>query len=157
MYYAFLACQFYVVLFIALHDWIPLGRLNNLEGIRASDTTGKLIAVTALSTLPYASAFAGSVYYAGTGFPMWLMWLLWISYVAGLYGMLRTWWVPYLFKGDPVRTARYQTRFANTHSFLPVRNGIRPDTLHVTFHAVFIATLILLGIFTLFNGTHVLH
>ena len=39
---AFLVSQFVVVLFIALHDWIPLGRLNNLEKIRAVDTTRKL-------------------------------------------------------------------------------------------------------------------
>jgi hypothetical protein len=35
--YAFIGCQLCVVLFIALHDWIPLGKLNNLAGIRAVD------------------------------------------------------------------------------------------------------------------------
>jgi hypothetical protein len=35
---AFLACQLYVVLFVALHDWLPLGSLNNLARIRAVDT-----------------------------------------------------------------------------------------------------------------------
>ena len=145
---AFLVCQLFVVLFIALHDWIPLGKLNNLSGIRAVDTTTKLLVVTVLSTLPFAVGFAASVYYAATGFPMWLMWLLWISYGLGFYGMLRTWWVPYLLIADPVRTARYQQRFAHTHAFLPTRNGIRPDTLHVCFHAVFVVLLILLGVLT---------
>ena len=37
---ALLGCQCLVVLFIALHDWIPLGKLNNLAGIRSVDTTG---------------------------------------------------------------------------------------------------------------------
>ena len=86
---AFLGCQFFVVLFMALHDWIPLGRLNDLEGIRAADTRGKLIMVTTLSTLPFAIALVASVYYARLGLPMWLMWLLWISYGTGLYGMLQ--------------------------------------------------------------------
>ena len=135
---AFLGCQFFVVLFMALHDWIPLGRLNDLEGIRAADTRGKLIMVTTLSTLPFAIALVASVYYARLGLPMWLMWLLWISYGTGLYGMLRSWWVPYLFVKDSARAARYQVRFARTHAFLPARNGIRPDTLHVIFHAVFV-------------------
>ena len=72
--------------------------------------------------------------------PMWLGDLLWISYVAGSYGMLRAWWVPYLLVPDADRAARYQVRFSNTHAFLPTRNGIRPDTLHVCFHAVFLAT-----------------
>ena len=149
MIYAFIGLQFFVVIFIALHDWIPLGKLNNLEGIRTVDTTGKLLVVTALSTLPFAIALAATIYYAASGFPMWLMWLLWISYIMGLYGMLRAWWVPYLLGGDPVRAARYQARFAHTHAFLPTRNGIRPDTLHVCFHAVFLLTLVLLSVLTL--------
>jgi hypothetical protein len=142
--YIFVGCQLYVVLFIALHDWIPLGRLNNLAGIRAADTSVKRLVVTVLSALPFAIGFVASVYYAGSRFPTWLMWLLWINFLGGLYGMLRAWWVPYLLVADPVRAARYQLRFAHAHAFLPTRNGIRPDTLHVSFHAVFILGLILL-------------
>src|ERR1700684_2699643 len=74
MLHLFLACQGFVVLFIALHDWIPLGSLNNLSGIRAADSMPKLLVVTVLSTLPFAVAFAASVYYSRSGFPMWVMW-----------------------------------------------------------------------------------
>jgi len=149
--YGFLGCELYVVLFIALHDWIPLGRFNNLSGIHAVDTNGKLLAVTALSTLPFAIGFAASVYYASVRFPVWLMVLLWISYGAGLYGMLRAWWVPYLVIEDRVRAARYRARFAGTHAFLPMRNGIRPDTLHVSFHAVFLLACVQLAVLTFFS------
>jgi hypothetical protein len=83
---------------------------------------------------------------------MWLMWWLWISYGFGLYGMLAAWWAPYLLVADPVRAARYQERFAHTHAFLPTRNGIRPDTLHVCFHAVFLVLLVLLGVLTFSGG-----
>jgi hypothetical protein len=145
---AFLTCQAIVVLFIALHDWVPLGKLSNPAGIRATDTRRRLLLVTVLSALPYAIGFAASAGYATTGFPMWLMYWLWISYLAGLYGMLRAWWVPYLLIKDPVRVARYQERFAITHAFLPTRNGIRPDTLHVGFHIVFLVALILLCVLT---------
>ena len=58
---AFLAGQLFVVLFIALHAWIPL----------------------ILSTLPFAVAFVASAYFAGARFPGWLMWTLWISYGLG--------------------------------------------------------------------------
>jgi hypothetical protein len=143
---AFIACQFYVVLFIAIHDWIPLGRLNNLQGIRSVDSTGKLLLTTFLSTLPFAIGLAGSIYYASAGFPPWLWWCLWITYGAGCYGMLRAWWLPYLVIEDPARAARYRARFAHTHAFLPERNGIRPDTLHVTFHAVLLTATILLAL-----------
>jgi len=145
---AFLGCQLLVVLFVALHDWIPLGVLSTLAAVRAVDSASRRVAVTLLSTLPYAIGFAASAYYASTGLPMWLMWWLWISYGAGMYGMLRAWWLPYLFVPDPVRAARYQRRFAQTHAFLPMRNGIRPDTLHVLFHALYVVTLILLGVLT---------
>jgi|HubBroStandDraft_2_1064218.scaffolds.fasta_scaffold410454_2 hypothetical protein len=148
---AFLGCQLFVALFIALHDWIPLGKLNNLAGIRAVDTTRRLLVVTVISSLPFVIGFAASVYYAASGFPMWLVLWLWISYGMAFYGMLRTWWVPYLLIEDPARAARNQQRFAHTHAFLPTRNGIRPDTLHVCFHAVLVSVLILLGVLT-FSG-----
>jgi hypothetical protein len=146
---AFLLCQVYVVFFIGLHDWLPLGRLNNLAGIRAVDTKGQLLRTTVLSTLPFAVGLAGSTYYSATYFPTWLFWVLWITYGSALYGILRAWYLPYLVYRDPERAARYRERFADTHAFLPARNGIRPDTLHVTFHAVVLAVIALLCVMTL--------
>jgi hypothetical protein len=35
--------------------------------------------------------------------------------------------------------------FARTHAFLPERNGMRPNTLHVVLHASTLATLLLLA------------
>jgi hypothetical protein len=140
-----LACQCFVVLFLVLHDWIPLGSLNNLVGIRAADSTARRLAVTVCSALPFVVGFLASVYYRSSGFPVWLSWWLWISYGAVAYGIVRAWWLPYLFLNDPVRTARYQVRFSGTHAFLPERNGIRPDTLHVVFHLVVVLLLICLA------------
>lgn len=145
---AFLICQSLVVLFIALHDWVPLGSLSNLEGVRAADSTARLFFVTLLSMLPFAIGLAASFYFAATRFPHWLTWWLWITYGFGFYGMLRAWYWPYLFGGDPERIKRYQQRFANTHAFLPTIHGIRPDTLHVLFHAALIATCVLLALLT---------
>lgn len=145
---AFLICQLFVVLFIAFHDWIPLGSLNNLKGVASADSKGKRVVVTALSTLPFAIGLAGSAWYASTRFPTWLVWLLWITYGGAVYGMLRTWYVPYLLVAEPDRATRYQTMFSHTHTFLPTRNGIAPNTLHVIFHAVLIATAVLLASLT---------
>ncbi|MGH9466353.1 MAG: hypothetical protein ACRD1Y_03260 [Terriglobales bacterium] len=125
---AFLLCQLVVVLFIALHDWAPLGPLNNLAGIRAVDSKQRLLRTTILSTLPFAAGLAGSAYYWSAPYPMWLMWELWITYGAALYGMLHAWYLPYLVYSDEARATRYRERFADTHAFLPERNGIRPDT-----------------------------
>jgi hypothetical protein len=38
------------------------------------------------------------------------------------------------------RAARYQAKFGRTHAFLPARDGIRPNTLHVILH---VATLVI--------------
>jgi hypothetical protein len=141
---AFILSQSLVVLFVALHDWLPLGRLNNLAGIRAVDTRAQLLRTTIVSTAPFAVGLAGTIrYYPGPVHSP-LVWVLWISYGAGLYGMLRAWYFPYLVYADPLRAARYHERFAHTHAFLPVRNGIRPDTLHVIFHVVLLTTIALL-------------
>jgi hypothetical protein len=149
---AFLTCQLCVTLFIALHDWLPLGPLNNLAGIRAADSTQRRLLTTVLSVLPFAIGLAGSFYYSGGRFPEWLIWLLAITYGLGLYGMLRAWYLPYFVYRDTARAERYGARFANTHAFLPMRNGIRPDTLHVGFHAVLVATAVLLCVL-LISGT----
>jgi len=45
---------------------------------------------------------------------------------------------------DPARAARYQILFANTHTFLPQRNGMAPDTLHTLFHLATLATVLAL-------------
>src|SRR6266403_2386836 len=128
---ALLALQLFVVLFIALHDWIPLGPLNDVKAVRNAVSPGKLFVSTVLSTPPFAIGFAASVYCARTGFPQWLVWLLWISYGLAIYGMLPTWWIPYLLIDEPARADRYQTMFGRTHTFLPVRNGIRTETRHI--------------------------
>jgi hypothetical protein len=145
---AFLACQLFVVLFIALHDWIPLGSLNSLKGVHSADAMAKLVRATLLSTLPFAIGLIGSAYYSSARFRTWLVWLLWITYGGALYGMLRTWYVPYLLVAEPARVERYQKMFSHTHAFLPKRNGVAPNTLQVIFHAILIATVVLLASLT---------
>jgi hypothetical protein len=62
---------------------------------------------------------------------------------------VKAWWVPYLIRSDPVRVARYQSMFGATHAFLPERNGIRPNTLHVILHLATLGTLLVLAALTL--------
>ena len=142
-----IALQVYVVLFVALHDWVPLGRFNDVSAVRANEPTGKLIAVTVLSTAPFAFGLAESIAH-NAGFPDWLMIYLWASYGVATYGLLRSWWVPYLLSEEPKRAAHYQAMHGRTHSFLPVRNGMRPNTLHVTVHLAIIAMLAALACLT---------
>lgn len=148
MQYALVICQVLVVIFLALHDWVPLGKLNNMAGLRAVDSRNSLVLTTAVSTLPFAAVLVASVLFASVHYPDWLLWWLWGTYLACAYGILRAWWIPYLGTPDPDRAQRYRIRFAGTHGFLPVRNGIRPDTLHVAFHSLVVATLVILAFVT---------
>jgi hypothetical protein len=145
---ALIALQGFVVAFIALHDWVPLGALNDVRAVQAADPRGKLIFVTLLSTAPFAVGLIGTIAYAGARIPGWLTWWLWIGYGAAVYGMVRAWWGPYFFGGAPARAVRYQAMFGRTHAFLPARHGIRPNTLHVTLHAVVIAIVVLLAVYS---------
>jgi hypothetical protein len=139
--------QIYVTVFVALHDWVPLGRFNDVEAVRANEPPGRLIAVTFLSTAPFGFGAAESVMHASR-FPGWLTIFLWISYAIAAYGLLRTWWAPYLLFEEPARAARYQAMHGRTHAFLPLRNGLRPNTLHVTVHLAIILMLADLAVMT---------
>jgi len=141
---ALLALQGFVVVFLLFHDWVPLGRLNNVAAVKSEDSRLRTIFVTLLPAVPAAICLYYSARYFGRAYPDWLEMWFWITYGVFLAGMLRAWWIPYLFVPDKERAERYQILFAGTHSFLPRRNGIIPDTLHVSFHLVTVATMVML-------------
>ncbi|MBV8207424.1 MAG: hypothetical protein JO041_11580 [Acidobacteria bacterium] len=139
---ALLLMQLFHVLFLGLHDWVPLGRLNDVAAVRAENPMSKLIAGTLISTVPFVIGLAASLYYKT--FPGWLHWWLWVSYALLFLGELQAWWIPYLVRPEPLRASRYAAMFGRTHAFLRTRNGIRPNTLHVALHAATALTLVLL-------------
>lgn len=147
-----LALQSFIVLFLALHDWIPLGSLSDLKGVRAAYPLAKRLVGTLISLIPFAIGLVDSVIYYGRTYPNWLYWWLWISYGLLFLGELQAWWIPYLLHPDAQRTARYHVMFGATHAFLPERNGMRPNTLHVILHAATFALLIVLAVLTAQRG-----
>lgn len=74
------ALQCFHVLFLGLHDWIPLGTLDDVKAVRAANPFHKLVAGTLISLTPFAIGLAGSAIYFGRACPAWLFWWLWISY-----------------------------------------------------------------------------
>jgi hypothetical protein len=139
-----LALQAFQVLFLWIHDWIPLGRLNNVKAVRSQDTTARLVRVTLIQSLPFTLGLVFSLVYFGRAYPHWLNMWLWISYVLLFAGQIRAWWIPYLFHAEPARAARYQIMFGNTHYFLPIRNGLVPNSAHIMLHLATAATLVIL-------------
>ena len=139
-----LALQAFQVAFLWVHDWIPLGRLNDVAAVRSQDTLQRLVTVTIVQSVPWTIGLFFSARYLGQPYPSWLVTWLWISYSVLFIGQLRAWWVPYLLKPEPQRAERYRKMFGNTHSFLPVRNGIVPNTAHILLHGSTAATLLVL-------------
>jgi hypothetical protein len=143
------ALQVFQVLFLLLHDWVPLGRLNDVAAGRAENPGGRLLRATIISTAPFLVPLAASFAYVGSRYPHWLWTWLWIAYGLLFVGELRAWWFPYFFGTHTERVVRYGRMFDRTHSFLPRRNGIEPNTLHVVLHVVTLGTLVVLAKLTL--------
>jgi hypothetical protein len=112
--------------------------------VLSQDTYRRLVLVTCIQTVPFAIGLFFSARYLGTRYPHWLNDWLWISYAMLFIGQFRAWWVPYLLKPEPKRAERYRIMFGNTHSFLPQRNGMVPNTAHILLHVATLATLVVL-------------
>lgn len=119
-----------------------------MKAVRAAIPGGKLVLGTLISVAPFAFGLAASAYYLGRSYPGWLMWYLSISYALLFFGELQAWWIPYFFRPSLERSGRYQAMFGNTHAFLPARNGITPNTLHVALHVATLTTLVVLVVLT---------
>lgn len=141
-----LGLQILHVVFLALHDWVPLGRLNDVRAVRRENPRGRLLFATLLSTAPYCVCLVGSLRYLHQPYPGWLWWWLWISYGLLFVGELRAWWIPYFFGTTPERVGRYEAMFGNTAAALPARNGIRANMLHTVLHLLTFATLVTLAL-----------
>lgn len=139
-----LALQALVVAFLWLHDWVPLGRLNDVAAVRSQDTLPRLIGVTIVQSVPWSIGLIFSAAYFGHSYPHWLRMWLWDSYIFLVLGVIRAWWVPYFLGADARRLTRYRIMFGNTHSFLPEQNGMVPNTAHILLLLAGIATLVVL-------------
>jgi hypothetical protein len=139
-----LVLQSLQVIFLWVHDWLPLGSLNDVRAVREQDTFRRLIVVTLVQSLPFTIILALSALYFGQHYPHWLITSLWVAYAVLFVGELRGWWIPYLVRAEPERAARFRAMFGNTHSFLPVRNGLVPNTAHIFLHICTAATILVL-------------
>jgi hypothetical protein len=140
-----IALQIFHLLFLLLHDWVPLGNLNNVSAFQKSTTAQKLASLL-VPSIPVIIAL-GFTFLANSRGPS-LSFRIICSALYGflLLGELEAWWIPYAFGTSEERVARYRTLFAGTHSFLPNRHGISPNTLHVALHSATLATIILVWI-----------
>jgi hypothetical protein len=131
-------------LFLWTHDWIPLGPLNNVAAGRSQDTTRRLALVTPIQSLQFTVGLLFSLLNFARPYPNWLYNWLWISFGVLFVGQIRAWWIPYLFEWSRSGPIVIGIIFGNTHSFLPLHNGVVPNTAHVLLHLSTAATLAIL-------------
>ena len=75
-----LALQAFQVLFLWVHDWIPLGRLNDVAAVRSQDTRRRLVTVTLIQSVPWTIGLCLSLVHFRRPYPGWLYDWLVISY-----------------------------------------------------------------------------
>jgi hypothetical protein len=75
-----LALQVFQVLFLWVHDWIPLGRLNDVAAVRSKDTRRRLVTVTLIQSVPWTIGLCFSLLHFRQPYPDWLYDWLVISY-----------------------------------------------------------------------------
>jgi hypothetical protein len=144
-----IALQTLQIAILWLHDWLPFGSLNDVRRVQAEDSRARLIRVTLIQSVPFTLGLIFSISFRQTHHPVWLWNWLWVSYLLLFVGELRAWWLPYLIRPEPERAARYEKMFGGTHTFLPLHNGIAPNTLHCVLHAATACTLLVLAATTL--------
>ena len=146
LWFVLIALQAFHLLFLLLHDWVPLGNLNNVSAFQKSTTAPQKVLSLLVPSVPVIIGL-GFTLLANPRVPG-LSFRITFSAVYGflLLGELEAWWIPYLFGSNAERVTRYRMLFAGTHTFLPSRHGIAPNTLHVVLHAATVATLVLVWI-----------
>lgn len=134
----------FILLFMIVQDIVPLGPLNDIEAIAALNSFNETLVVTLIGVVQIILLLGGILFFLGKRYPVWArIWLI-VHPSSILSGAIMAWWLPYLFGiGAEARVERYEMMFGSTHAFLPVMNGIVPNTLHTIFHATLLACIIL--------------
>ena len=83
-----LALQAFQVLFLWLHDWVRLGKLNDVAAVRQQDSLARLVRVTLIQSIPFTIGFLFSLRYFGLPYPHWLYLWLCISYSLIFIGQM---------------------------------------------------------------------
>lgn len=134
----------FILLFMFMQDWVPLGSLNDVQAIAEERPFNELIIVTMINVVQILLLIGFVIIFMGKRYPVWIkLWLI-IHQVCIFAGALLDWWIPYFFGyGSDQRVKRYHQMFGDTHSFLPEMNGIVPNTFHTIFHIVLLFCIIL--------------
>ena len=140
----FLGGLSFILLFMIVQDWVPLGALNDVQAIREEQSFSELLTVTLINVAQILVLMGLVIAFMGKRYPIFIrLWLI-IHQSSIFAGVLIAWWIPYFFGyGAESRVERYDQMFGDTHAFLPVMNGIVPNTLHTIFHITLLCCILL--------------
>ncbi|MFD2129990.1 hypothetical protein ACFSKI_01800 [Pseudogracilibacillus auburnensis] len=127
-----LISYFFILLFMLFHDWISLGVLNDIDAVKSVNSQKGLIMTTFINSIQIVILICLISLFVGKRYPIWAkLWLI-IHPACIFIGVLISWWLPYFFGiGADEKAENYAMMFGDTHAFLPIRNGIQPNTIHV--------------------------
>ncbi len=133
-----------ILLFMIVQDLIPLGSLNDIEAIASVESLNEIIVTMLIGAVQILLILGGVLIFAGKRYPLLIkIWLL-VHPTFIFLGAIISWWIPYLFgTGTEEKIETFNIMFGDTHSFLPVMNGMVPNTLHTMFHLVLFVCIIL--------------
>lgn len=134
----------FILLFMLVQDLVPLGTLNDIKAIASVQSFNETIIVTMIGVVQIVVLMGGVLFFIGKRYPVLIKAWLIIHPSCILLGAIKSWWIPYFLGiGAEEKIERYNLIFGNTHAFLPVMNGIVPNTLHTIFHLILLSCIIL--------------
>ncbi|GIM46656.1 hypothetical protein DNHGIG_22050 [Collibacillus ludicampi] len=77
---AFIILQIIIVLFLMIHDWVPMGTLNDVKGVLSQNTVKQNLIITLINTIPFAVGLIISLVYAGKPYPLFVKMYLVLAY-----------------------------------------------------------------------------
>ncbi|MFD2211259.1 hypothetical protein ACFSMW_16245 [Virgibacillus halophilus] len=134
----------FILLFMIVQDLVPLGALNDVEAIASIESLNEIVVTTLIGVVQILLILGGILLFMGRRYPLLVkIWLI-VHPACILLGAIMSWWIPYFFgTGTEEKIERFNIMFGNTHSFLPVMNGIVPNTIHTLFHLMLLICIIL--------------
>jgi hypothetical protein len=132
-------------LFMLLHDLVDIPGWTNGRQVRQAIGPVKTVIGTLVNAIFPGLAAGFGIYYWNSPIKPGYVLNYWLIFCAiTMFGATMSWWIPY-FRGTNEKTKQlYLKMYAGTWQVLPARgDNPRPNVLHLCFHALGLASLIL--------------
>ena len=127
-----------------LHDWLHIPGWTHGRQVYAALGPAKLWLGTAINALFPGLAVFFALRFWHRPRPTYVL-LYWLIYCAiTVLSAITAWWIPYFRSTDQKTKDLYAKMYAGTRQVLPPHgDNPRPNLLHLYFHGLFLATLVL--------------